>query len=54
MNNVAHLFSSADISIFYRELANFGISRNRDMDSIQIHKLHNLILLTFLDSLRIF
>ena len=54
MNHVAHLFSSADISIFYRELANFGISRNRDMDSIQIHKLHNLILLTFLDSLRIF
>ena len=37
MNHVTHFFSFADLSIIYRKSANFAISRNTDLGSIQVN-----------------
>ena len=37
MNHVKHRLSSADMSNFYQESANFVISKNADIDGILIH-----------------
>ena len=37
LNHVTHPLSSADISIFSPEIANFAISRNTDTDFILVH-----------------
>ena len=41
MDHVTHPFSFADIRIIYQKAANFAISRNADIGSIQVHNSSN-------------